>query len=140
MLIENFTPISSFLGGLLLGGGALLLMISLGRIAGISGIVAGLLSPQPGDLLWRLLFVFGLLAGTWFAIPFGHTLPQLPEYSYSLLIVAGLLVGAGTRIGRGCTSGHGICGLGRLSPRSMVATAVFMGSGMVTVFIVRHLL
>lgn len=140
MMFEHFTPISSFLGGLLLGSGALLLMVSLGRIAGISGIVAGLLSPTPGDLLWRLLFVFGLMAGTWIAIPFGYTLPNLPEYSYLLLIVAGLLVGVGTRIGSGCTSGHGICGLGRLSPRSIVATAVFMGSGMASVFIVRHLL
>ena len=130
MLFENFTPISSFLGGLLLGGGALLLMLSLGRIAGISGIVAGLLSPQPGDLLWRLLFVFGLLAGTWLAIPFGHRLPQLPEYSYSLLIVAGLLVGVGTRIGRGCTSGHGICGLGPYSACGVHFNCSYMNTTM----------
>lgn len=85
MMLENFTPVSSFLGGLLLGSGALLLLTGLGRIAGISGIVAGLLSPQTGDQLWRLLFVSGLMAGAWAGNLFGYPLPELPEYS-SLLV------------------------------------------------------
>ena len=111
-----------------------------GRIAGISGIVGGLLRPQRGDSLWRVLFVAGMLLA-----PLGWLFfAQLPtiqiDAGYPLLIVAGLIVGISTRYGAGCTSGHGVCGISRLSPRSIVATLAFMGTGFLTVFVVRHLL
>ena len=111
-----------------------------GRIAGISGILGGLLRPKRGDLSWRLAFVIGLLIA-----PAGYQLfAALPESRIDagavLLIIAGLLVGAGTRYGAGCTSGHGVCGLSRLSARSLVATLVFMGTGFATVFVMRHVM
>ena len=134
----NFTPWSSLAGGLLIGLATAMFLLFNGRIAGISGIVGGLLRPVRGDLAWRLAFVLGLLAAP---LLYGLAVP-LPvvqiEAGTGTLLVAGLLVGMGTRYGSGCTSGHGVCGLSRLSMRSLVATAAFMLAGFVTVYIVRH--
>jgi uncharacterized membrane protein YedE/YeeE len=129
------------LGGALLGLSAALLLLVNGRIAGVSGIVAGLLRPGPGETLWRALFVAGLLAGGLVAarvhpVAFASTV-QRPALA---LAAAGVLVGFGTRLGNGCTSGHGICGVSRPSVRSIAATVTFMASGALTVFVVRHLL
>lgn len=143
MEIVNFTPLSATLGGALIGLAAAFLMWSQGRVAGVSGIVGGLVQPAKGDLDWRILFVVGLVLGgfiyQWSGLGVGvdhiRAVVDTP-----LLIAAGLLVGAGTTIGSGCTSGHGICGLARRSPRSLVATLCFMASAFVTVFVVRHLL
>jgi uncharacterized protein len=135
-----FTPWSALAGGVLIGLAAALLVLLNGRIAGISGIVGGLLAPKRGDIGWRLAFVAGLVLAPvlWLAVA---ALPPIRiEASYPLLIVAGLVVGFSTRYGTGCTSGHGVCGISRLSPRSIVATLVFMTAGFVTVFIVRHLI
>lgn len=140
MLVDwnHFTPWVALLGGVLIGLAAALFVLFNGRIAGISGIVGGLLRPQRGDIGWRLAFVGGLLAA-----PLLYTLvlplPEVRIEAGSLkIIVAGLLVGIGTRYGAGCTSGHGVCGLSRLSPRSVVATLVFMAAGFATVFVLRH--
>jgi len=136
---SNFTPWISLAGGGMIGLAAAMLLLFNGRIAGISGIVGGLLNPVKGELAWRSAFIGGLVASP---LVFGLAAP-LPEVrieaGYPMLIVAGLLVGIGTRYGSGCTSGHGICGLSRRSPRSVVATIAFMFSGFVTVYIVRHL-
>ena len=136
----NFTPWSSLAGGLLIGLAAAMFLLFNGRIAGISGMVGGLLRPVRGDIFWRIAFVMGLVLAP---IVFSLIAP-LPAVSVdadnTLLIIAGLLVGIGTRYGSGCTSGHGICGLSRLSPRSLVATAAFMLAGFITVLVVRHLL
>ena len=132
---NTFTPWSALAGGVLIGLAAAMLLLLNGRIAGISGIVSGLLKPVRGDLDWRVAFVLGLLLA-----PLGWALfavlpaPQI-DASWGALVLAGLLVGVGTRYGGGCTSGHGVCGLARLSGRSLVATLVFMGSGVVTVLI-----
>ena len=137
--MENFTPVSAAAGGALIGLGAALLLFLNGRIAGISGIVYGTLQRPGEDTLWRILFIAGLILGA-AAVTTTTQLPFVPRTGFSpaLLIVAGLLVGFGTRIGSGCTSGHGVCGLARLSPRSLVATITFVATGAVTVFIVRH--
>ena len=137
---NNFTPWTSLAGGLVIGLAITLFLMFNGRIAGISGIVGGLLKPSPGDISWRIAFVAGLvLSPLVFAL--ASPLPKIQiEASYPVLIVAGLLVGIGTRYGSGCTSGHGVCGLSRRSLRSMVATAAFMFAGFVTVYIVRHLI
>jgi uncharacterized membrane protein YedE/YeeE len=135
-----FSPWSALGGGLLIGLGAAALVLLHGRIAGISGIVGGLLRPVAGDFAWRAAFVLGLLAapGAWLLF---HALPR-PDIAAGdgALVAAGLLVGLGTRYGAGCTSGHGVCGLSRLSARSAVATATFMAAGFLTVFVLRHLL
>ena len=136
---EHFTPWSSLTGGLLIGAAAAILLLFNGRIAGVSGILGGLLRPMAGDIGWRMAFVLGLVGaplvyGFATPLPFVHV-----DADTTTLIVAGLLVGVGTRYGSGCTSGHGVCGLSRLSPRSMAATAAFMLAGFVTVFIARHL-
>jgi uncharacterized membrane protein YedE/YeeE len=120
------------LGGVVIGVASWLLLASLGRVAGISGIVAGLLSPQPGERGWRWAFVAGLV-GVGALLTHGTALPPAPPWG--LLVLAGLLVGVGTVLGSGCTSGHGVCGLGRRSPRSLVATLVFMVAGFATVFV-----
>lgn len=137
---NHFTPLSSLAGGVLIGVAAALLALCNGRIAGISGIVGGLLRPQRGDLGWRAAFVIGLIL----APLLYRVLTPLPEIRIEagsgLIILAGLLVGVGTRYGAGCTSGHGICGLSRRSPRSIVATLSFMAAGFATVFVMRHLL
>ena len=139
--MENFTPLSGAIGGALIGLAAALLLALNGRIAGISGIVGGLLPPRAGDMGWRLLFVAGLALGALVVRVFtGEPLAAPAGTSSFMLVLGGLLVGFGSRLGSGCTSGHGICGLARLSPRSLVAVATFMGSAMITVFVLRHLL
>lgn len=133
-----FTPWSALAGGVLIGLAAAAFILINGRIAGISGIVGALLRPQRGDVLWRLLFVGGMIVAPIIWLLFA-ALPEITiDASYPLLIFAGLLVGISTRYGAGCTSGHGVCGLSRLSPRSLAATAAFMATGFVTVYIVRH--
>jgi uncharacterized membrane protein YedE/YeeE len=136
---NQFTPWASLAGGLLLGAAAGMFILVNGRLLGISGIVGGLLKPRTGDTGWRLAFLAGLLAAptAWalFATPVAPRIAAGP----AVLVVAGLLVGWGTRYGSGCTSGHGVCGLARLSPRSLVATLAFMATGFATVFVVRHL-
>ncbi|MFT7724432.1 MAG: YeeE/YedE family protein [Roseateles sp.] len=133
-----FTPWPALAGGLLIGLAAALLMLLAGRIAGISGILGGLL--RPGDRAWRLAFVGGLLASPWLFAWLGRAPQPAVDAGWGTLVAAGLLVGVGTRYGAGCTSGHGVCGLSRLSPRSAVATAAFMAAGFATVFVARHLL
>jgi uncharacterized protein len=136
---DHFTPWLSLGGGVLIGIAAALFVLLAGRIMGVSGIVGGLLSPRRNDLAWRLTFVAGLLTA-----PLGLGYLRLVpapriETGWTALIVAGLLVGFGTRLGSGCTSGHGICGIARLSSRSMVATVLFLLSGIATAVITRHL-
>jgi len=135
-----FTPYASLAGGLLIGVAAAMFVLLNGRIAGISGVLAGLLKPLRGDVSWRIAFVLGLVAAPAAYALFSSVPPPHIDASWGALVLAGLLVGVGTRYGSGCTSGHGVCGLSRLSPRSLVATAVFMGAGFVTVFVIRHLL
>lgn len=134
----HFTPWASLAGGILLGLASALFILMNGRILGISGILGGLLRPARGDTGWRLAFLAGLLAAPllYFMVA-GPTTPRI-DAGWATLVVAGLLVGVGTRYGSGCTSGHGVCGLSRLSPRSLVATLAFMGAGFVTVFLARH--
>lgn len=135
----HFTPWSALAGGLLIGLAAAGFVLLNGRIAGISGILGGVLRPARGDLAWRLAFLAGLVAAP-LAWQLAAPLPALRiEAGKAVLVVAGLLVGAGTRYGSGCTSGHGVCGVARLSPRSLVATLAFMLAGFATVFVVRHL-
>jgi len=137
---EAFTPWSSLAGGALIGLAAALFILLNGRIAGISGIVGGLLAPTAGDTRWRLAFVVGMLAAPTIWLLFASAPAMQIDASYPLLVVAGLLVGIGSRYGSGCTSGHGVCGLSRLSPRSLAATLSFMGAGFATVYVVRHLI
>ena len=139
--MENFTPVSALLGGALIGLSAVLLWLANGRIAGISGIAGGLLAPWTRDVGWRVAFILGLVAGPLLAAAVGGGRPSIAVTSSAgLLIAGGLLVGYGTRLGGGCTSGHGVCGLARLSPRSIVATGVFLTAAIVTVFVTRHLI
>jgi uncharacterized membrane protein YedE/YeeE len=136
----NFTPWSALLGGLLIGLATAIFLFFNGRIAGISGIVGGLLRPAKGDIAWRIAFTLGLVVSPW-AFAMGAPLPDVKiDASAATLAAAGLLVGVGTRYGAGCTSGHGVCGLSRFSPRSLVATALFMLAGFMTVFVTRYLL
>jgi uncharacterized membrane protein YedE/YeeE len=137
---SNFTPWSSLAGGLLIGLAAAIFILFLGRILGISGIAGGLLKPKAGDWGWRLAFVLGLFAAPWLWVALVGPVQATIDASTPMLILAGLLVGLGTRYGSGCTSGHGVCGLSRLSPRSLVATISFMATGFITVYVVRHLL
>ena len=138
--MENFTPISALIGGAMIGGAAALLLVLNGRIAGISGIVGESLALPRGDLVWRLAFIVGLIAGPVLVqLVKGTPLDIRIEASLPLLIAGGLIVGVGTRLGSGCTSGHGVCGIGRLSGRSMVATVTFLLTAGVTVFVARHL-
>ena len=137
--MENFTPVSALIGGILIGGAATLLLWLNGRIAGISSIASGLLDWKRGDRLWRLLFLGGLVAGAGvFYVLFGHAPVARANFPAWLLGIGGVLVGFGTSFGSGCTSGHGVCGLGRLSVRSLVATLIFLVAGMVTTYVVRH--
>lgn len=138
----HFTPWLSLAGGLLLGLAAAAFILLNGRVLGISGIVGGLLRPRAGDAGWRIAFLLGMLvAPASFALlaPAGFLPAPRIEAGYGVLVIAGLLVGFGTRHGAGCTSGHGVCGLSRLSLRSLVATLAFMATGFLTVFLVRHL-
>ena len=133
-----FTPGSSLAGGVLIGLAAAMFVLLNGRIAGISGVVGGLLKPRRGDVAWRVAFVLGMVCAPAVYALF-WTLPSLRvDASWGSLVLAGLLVGLGTRFGSGCTSGHGVCGISRLSPRSLVATSTFMAAGFVTVFVLRH--
>lgn len=136
----HFTPWASLAGGLLIGLSAAVFILVNGRILGVSGIVGGLLRPQRGDVGWRLWFILGMLAAPilW-AILAGPSVSNI-DSSWTTLTIAGLLVGLGTRFGSGCTSGHGVCGISRLSPRSLVATLVFMAMGFITVYLIRHVL
>ena len=137
---QHFTPWASLLGGALIGLAVLIFILFNGRIAGISGIIGGLIKPSLQDAGWRIAFVMGLLVSPSLWQLFA-ALPAIEiQANNPLLIVSGLLVGIGTRFGAGCTSGHGICGLSRLSPRSIVATVCFMLAGFVTVYITQHLL
>ncbi|MDB5747539.1 MAG: YeeE/YedE [Massilia sp.] len=136
----HFTPQTALAGGVLIGLAAAAFILFNGRIAGISGILGGLLNPQRGDVGWRMAFLAGLLMAP---VLYGMvaTLPEVTvDAGTGTLVAAGLLVGVGTRYGAGCTSGHGVCGISRGSPRSLVATAAFMFAGFVTVYIVRHVL
>ena len=137
---NHFTPWSSLAGGALIGLAAALFLLLNGRIAGISGVLGGLLKPVRGDIAWRAAFILGLVgAPLVYGLFAGLPVPQI-DADYAALIAAGLLVGVGTRYGSGCTSGHGVCGVARLSPRSLVATACFMAAGFASVFVIRHLL
>ena len=135
----TFDPISALLGGALIGLASVLLMLLLGRIAGISGILAGCFYLAGYDKGWRLAFLAGLVAAPLIASAAGYPIlsPQMPT-SWIIVAVAGLLVGFGTRLGGGCTSGHGVCGVARLSPRSIAATIIFMFTAMIVVAIMRH--
>jgi uncharacterized protein len=140
MIETEFTPLSATIGGVLIGLAAVLLMALIGRIAGISGIFGNLLLPRPAnDWAWRLAFVLGLVAGPLIlAFATGSPPPIAFPMGVVAMAVAGFLVGIGTSLGNGCTSGHGVCGIARLSTRSLVATATFMVTAIVTVFVVRH--
>ena len=136
----NFSPVASLIGGALIGLAASAFAAFNGRIAGISGIVGGLVRPLRGDALWRVAFIAGLAAAPWVYQLFAP-LPDIRiDAGWGALVLSGLLVGLGTRYGSGCTSGHGVCGLSRYSLRSLVATLAFMGAGFATVYVVRHLL
>lgn len=137
-----FSPLSALIGGGLIGAAAALLWLALGRIAGISGILGQALRGSDGvERLWRILFLLGLPFGAWLAVQMGWAgLPSAPPDTLFLAVIGGLLVGFGTRLGAGCTSGHGICGLARLSRRSLAATLFFMAAGMASVFVLRHLI
>jgi hypothetical protein len=140
--MTEFTPIAGLIGGALIGLAAVLLMYLNGRVAGISGIAAGLLKwPPVEDWAWRAAFVVGLVGAPFLLAGGGWVRPQLEfPAGTSTLIVAGLLVGFGSAFGSGCTSGHGVCGIARLSKRSLLATAVFMAAGIATVFVMRYLI
>ncbi len=138
--MANFTPLSAAIGGALIGLSAVLLMLLNGRIAGVTGIFAGLIDPLATDRAWRATFVVGLIAAPLSAALLGYAIP-IPHLPTSLvtIAVAGLLVGFGTRLSNGCTSGHGICGVARLSPRSIIATGIFMLAAIIVVAVTRHL-
>ena len=137
----EFTPLVSFSGGALIGAAALFLMLTKGRIMGVSGILAGLLPPNSSfELFWRLAFIAGIIAGPLVLTGFSlYTIEAVAVAKDGVLYLAALLVGLGTAIGSGCTSGHGICGLSRLSLRSMMAVATFVSAGVLAVFVMRHL-
>jgi uncharacterized protein len=136
--VTHFTPLASLSGGALIGTAAGLLILGAGRIMGASGIFAGALEARGLDGVWRLWLIAGVLAAPSLAHVFWNASPPVFSTSAPLLVLSGLLVGFGARLGSGCTSGHGVCGLARLSPRSLAATIIFMGAGFATVFIVRH--
>ena len=140
---EHFTPFSSLSGGIILGIASAVFILVNGRILGISGILGGLLPPKVGDTSWRIAFLLGFAAApTVFhaLVPAQYIVAPSIDATELMVVVAGLLVGIGTRYASGCTSGHGVCGLSRLSPRSLVATASFMGAGFATVYVIRHVL
>jgi uncharacterized membrane protein YedE/YeeE len=137
---NSFTPGSALAGGVLIGVAAAMFALLNGRIAGVSGIVGGLLERAKGDVGWRAAFVLGLVGAPMVYMLFAAVPNRQIDAEFGVLIAAGLLVGIGTRYGSGCTSGHGVCGLSRLSLRSLAATLVFMGAGFATMFVMRHLL
>ncbi|MBX6966140.1 YeeE/YedE family protein [Alcaligenes faecalis] len=137
---SSFTPWSALFGGALIGLAAAVLVLFNGRVFGISGLLSGTWSGEAGDKGWRWMALLGLAAAPWLYRLAGETVPAVQPQPWMWVVVAGLLVGFGTRLGSGCTSGHGVCGLSRLSPRSLVATLTFMASGFLTVFVLRHLI
>ena len=137
MTIVNFTPLAALYGGILLGLAATVLLLFNGRIFGVTGIISGILTPVKGDFWWRALMVLGLGAGAFFAHHIVGTADYVKTRETIYLVVGGFMTGLGARFGSGCTSGHGICGIARLSPRSIVATCTFMGTGMITVIVLR---
>lgn len=139
-LATPFTPLSALAGGALIGLSAVILMAANGRIAGISNIAGGLIGPGGGDRGWRIAFLLGLAAAPVLYVAFAGPVEAVVSAPLPVLIVAGLLVGIGTQLGSGCTSGHGVCGMSRLSPRGIAATLTFMGTAAATVFVVRHVL
>jgi len=136
----HFTPVTSLAGGVLIGIAAAALLLINGRILGVSGILGGIVWPRAGDLGWRLAFVVGIVVSPSALKLVTSATPPVIDTSIATLVASGLLVGIGTRLGAGCTSGHGICGISRLSPRSLVATAAFMLAGFATVFVARHVI
>lgn len=141
MEIVNFAPVPALIGGVLIGLSAATLLLLSGRMAGISGILAGLLPPEKGDAVWRLWFIGGLIGGT---VIYRAVTGQGPEAivyeaGWPVVVIGGLLAGFGTRISGGCTSGHGVCGIGRISPRSLTATVIFIFFGGVAVYVSRHM-
>lgn len=138
----HFTPWLSLIGGLLLGVASAMFILINGRILGISGILGGLLVPRKGDIGWRIAFLLGMASAPLVASSLLSDVVAAPriDAGYLAIAAAGLLVGFGTRYGSGCTSGHGVCGLSRLSPRSLVSTLTFMGIGFLTVYVVRHVI
>lgn len=134
----HFTPVSALLGGVIIGIATALLLLFTGRIAGISGIIGGLFKLQSHDMSWRITFLAGLLLAPIVWQLFTNLPPIQINANYAMLALAGLIVGIGTRYGAGCTSGHGVCGISRLSPRSIVATVLFITTGMLTVYFIRH--
>jgi uncharacterized membrane protein YedE/YeeE len=141
MTIVNFTPVGALAGGALIGLGAAGMWWLLGRIAGVSSVLGNAIGARGADLAWRLAFIAGLLgSGIVAATVFPDAVHFQMEAGYPLAVTAGLLVGVGTNLGGGCTSGHGVCGVSRLSPRSLVATGAFIASGFLVVFVARHLL
>lgn len=139
-MATTFTPLASALGGMLIGLSALLLLLFNGRIAGLSGIMGGLLPPFPGDWRWRLAFIGGAILGPALYMALAGPVAFAVPASTLALALGGIVVGIGVTFGNGCPSGHGICGIGRLSPRSIVATLIFMAAALVTVFVIRHVL
>ncbi|QTN26391.1 YeeE/YedE family protein [Rhodoferax sp. AJA081-3] len=137
---NHFTPWASLAGGILLGLASAIFILVNGRILGISGIVGGLLRPKAGDAGWRISFVLGMLAAPLLYVLVAGPVPATIDAGWGTVVLAGLMVGVGTRYGSGCTSGHGVCGLSRLSPRSLAATLAFMGAGFAMVFVMRHIL
>jgi uncharacterized membrane protein YedE/YeeE len=139
--MEHFTPIASLIGGILIGVSGSTLLLFNGKIAGVSGILGGLANAKKNDVFWRVAFVLGLLAGGVLLRVFA---PQSFQFgidrSAGALVLAGFMVGLGSRIGNGCTSGHGVCGVSRLSPRSIVATAIFILLGAASVYVINHVL
>jgi uncharacterized membrane protein YedE/YeeE len=138
--MEDFTPVSALIGGGLIGLSATILLAVNGRLAGVSGIMAGLVPSARDDAMWRILFIVGLLGGAaaWLLVTGGPVIAF--DVCWPVIVIGGLLTGIGTRIGAGCTSGHGVCGIARLSPRSIVATATFVAVGALTVLISRHMI
>ena len=139
--MENFTPIESLIGGGLIGLAAVLLLLMNGRIAGISGIAGGLFSADRAEAGWRVAFIVGLIAAPLaYALFYGEMPTIQVQVSTPLMILGGVLIGFGSALGSGCTSGHGVCGIARLSSRSIAATATFMATGIAATFVIRHLL
>lgn len=138
--MENFTPWSSLAGGILIGLAASMMVLMNGRIAGVSGIVGSISSAHRADIPWRIAFVIGLIVSPLVYGVFGKVPTFTLETTHLQIVVAGLLVGLGSRFGSGCTSGHGVCGIARLSGRSILATVVFISAGVVTVYVMRHLM
>ncbi|WP_210485744.1 YeeE/YedE family protein [Microvirga antarctica] len=137
--MEAFTPVSAVTGGIMIGAAAALLLLLIGRVAGISGIVGGLIPPRRKDAAWRVAFLAGLVLAPAVYTFGGSRAPSVSiDAPFAVVLVGGLLVGFGSRLGAGCTSGHGVCGIGRGSPRSLAATGIFMATAILTVFLTRH--